>query len=63
MTDCIVEMNARQQLLERLSKLQVEIVELDGMMREVINSKVGARLTGNLLETANAIEAMLLVKP
>ena len=51
-----------RQLLARLQRLQTEIVEIDGLLREVVRSKLGARLTGNLLETANAIEAMLMVK-
>jgi hypothetical protein len=62
LTDCTVEMDARQQLLERLSRLQGEIIEIDGLLRKVSGSKVGGRLVGNLIETANAIEAMLLVK-
>lgn len=63
MTDCTVEMEARQQLLDRLSRLQVEIIEIDGLLRKVSGTKVGGRLVGNLIETANAIEALLLVRP
>jgi hypothetical protein len=62
MTDCTVEMDARQQLLERLSRLQTEIVVIDGLLRKVSASKIGGRLVGNLIETANAIEALLMVR-
>ena len=62
MGDCAVVMGAQQRLLERLSGLQVQIVEIDGLLREVVNTKIAARLVANLLETTNAIEAMLLVK-
>jgi hypothetical protein len=62
MTNCTVEMDARQQLLERLSRLQTEIVVIDGLLRKVSASKIGGRLVGNLIETANAIEALLMVR-
>jgi hypothetical protein len=57
-----VEMDDKQQLLERLDRLQTEIVTIDGLLRKVAGSKVCARLIANLIETVNAIEAMLLVK-
>ena len=55
----MIEMNAQQQLLSRLSRLQTEIVEIDGLMRQVVSNKVGARLIGNLIETLNRIHADL----
>ena len=57
-----VEMNPTQELLARLERLQTEIVEIDGLLRTIIKSKVGGRLIGNLIETVNAVEALLLVR-
>jgi CheY-like chemotaxis protein len=57
----VVEMNSRQELLARLDRLQTEIVVLDGLLKSVCGTKVCARLMSNLLETVNAIEALLLV--
>ena len=54
---------SRVSLLARLEQLQARVIELDGLLCDVVKSKVAARLTANLLETTNAIEAMLLVKP
>ena len=58
-----VEMNPTQELLARLERLQTEIVEIDGLLRTIIKSKVGGRLIGNLIETVNALESMLMVRP
>jgi hypothetical protein len=63
MTEATIEMDARQELLVRLERVQTEIVMIDGLLRKVSSNKIGGRLVGNLIETANAIEALLLVRP
>jgi hypothetical protein len=62
MTDCTVEMDARQELLARLQQVQTDIVVIDGLLRKVSGNKIGGRLIGNLLEIVNAVEALLLVR-
>jgi hypothetical protein len=62
MTDCTIEMDAQQELLARLQHVQTEIVMIDGLLRKLSSNKIAGRLVANLLETLNAVEALLLVK-
>jgi hypothetical protein len=62
MTESIIEMDERQELLARLAQMQTEIVMIDGLLRKVSASKIGGRLVANLIETINAVEALLLVR-